>query len=381
MSVDKKNTNKPGSNLSQTPQLNDTHKALPQPPLPPPHPSSPQAPGLNKLGLQKSDYKGLVSTMCTGCGHDSITSHIISAFHQSNIDPRKVAKLSGIGCSSKTPAYFLSQAHGLNTLHGRMAPASTGAKVANRDLIILGVSGDGDTSNIGLGGFAHLIRRNLPMVYITENNGVYGLTKGQFSATADENSTLKSGTSSPLPSIDLCSMAIDLGCGFVARSFSGDSKQLVPLISAALRHNGTAFIDVLSPCMAFANHSGSTKSYSYVKEHQVHLQEIGFIQPNDEIEVDYDEGQTELITLPDGSRLQLKKLDKSHDYQDPIKAMEALQRSRSQLEILTGLIYLNTKKSDYISLLNLTSKPLARLSEDEIKAPTSFLEKINKEFS
>ena len=336
---------------------------------------------LNQLGLQKTDYKGLASTMCTGCGHDSITSHIISAFYQSSIDPRKVAKLSGIGCSSKTPAYFLSQAHGLNMLHGRMAPASTGAKVANHELITIGISGDGDTSNIGLGGFAHLIRRNLPMVYITENNGVYGLTKGQFSATADSSSTSKQGAASLLTPIDLCSLAIDLGCGFVARSFSGDAKQLVPLISAALRNRGMAFIDVISPCITFANHDGSTKSYNYIKKHRLNLHELGFIQANDEIQVNYEEGQTELVALPDGSHLQLRKLDNSHDHKDPLKAMEALQKARSQQEILTGLIYLNSQKTDYISLLNLTATPLAHLNESEMKATPSFLEEVNLEFS
>lgn len=335
----------------------------------------------NELGLQKLDYKGLASTLCTGCGHDSITSHLISAFYKLNVDPRKVAKLSGIGCSSKTPTYFLNRAHGFNTLHGRMAPVSTGAKIANRDLIIIGVSGDGDTASIGLGGFAHLIRRNLPMVYITENNGVYGLTKGQFSATADRGSTLKSGTASPFATLDLCSIAINLGCGFVARSFSGDGRQLVPLISAALHHNGTAFIDVVSPCVAFANHAGSTKSYNYVKEHKVTLQELGFIQPSDEIEVDYDEGTTESIRLHDGSQLLLKKLDSSYNHKDSIKAMKALQKACSQQQVLTGLIYLNTDNTDYISHLNLSKTPLTHLKESDIKASPSFLEEMNAKFA
>ena len=335
----------------------------------------------NELGLTKSDYKGLVSTLCTGCGHDSITAHLISAFYSSNIDPRKVAKLSGIGCASKTPTYFLDRAHGFNTIHGRMAPVSVGVKIANHNLITIGISGDGDTANIGLGGFAHLIRRNLPMVYITENNGVYGLTKGQFSATADQGSTIKSGTPSPFSTLDLCSMAINLGCGFVARAFSGDGKQLVPLISAALRHNGTAFIDVISPCITFANHEGSTKSYNYVKEHRLNLQELGFIQPTDPIEVDYDEGTIEQVRLPDGSQLWLKKLDSSHNYKDSVKAITTLQKARSQQQVLTGLIYLNTDNKDYISHLNLSDTPLAHLSENEITASPSLLEKINTEFT
>lgn len=335
---------------------------------------------VNQRGLKKSDYRGLASTLCTGCGHDSITSHLVSAFYQSHVDPRKVVKLSGIGCSSKTTNYFLDRAHGFNGIHGRMASTSTGVKIVNRDLLVIGVSGDGDTANIGLGGFVHLIRRNLPMVYITENNGVYGLTKGQFSATADRGSTLKSGIPSPFASLDLCSMALDLGCGFVARSFSGDGRQLVPLLSAAFRHRGTAFIDVISPCITFANHEGSTKSYNYVKEYKVSLQELGFIQPSDEIKVDYDKGTTESVRLPDGSQLWLKKLEASYDHRNPVKAMEALHKARSQQQVLTGLIYLNTESTDHISHLDLSQTPLVHLKESEIRAPSAFLEEVNREY-
>ena len=334
---------------------------------------------MNHLGLNKSDYKGLASTLCIGCGHDSITSHLISALYQSHIDPKTVAKISGIGCSSKTPAYFLHQSHGFNTNHGRMAPIAMGAKVANKDLKIIGISGDGDTSNIGLGGFCHLVRRNLPMLYITENNGLYGLTKGQFSATADKDSTLKSGVASIFHSIDLCSLAIQLGCGFVARSFSGDSRQLVPLISLALRYKGLAFIDVISPCVAFGNHKGSTKSYSYVKQHKLNLQEMGFIQPNDEIKVDYKEGTTEWVQLPDGSQLWLKKLDPSHDHKDSFSAMSLLKQARDRQQILTGLFYFNTELEDCVGQLELTHTPLVRLKTSDITAKSSLLKEVNAE--
>ncbi|RME14663.1 MAG: 2-oxoacid:ferredoxin oxidoreductase subunit beta, partial [Bdellovibrio sp.] len=285
-------------------------------------------PKTNPLGLTRQDYMGEKSTLCTGCGHDSITAHIISALYKAGVNPFNIVKVSGIGCSSKTPTYFLSQSHGFNSIHGRMASLATGAKSVNYGLKFIGISGDGDTASIGLGGFAHLIRRNVPMVYIVENNGVYGLTKGQFSATADKNSTLKDGTPNPFPGIDLCSLALDLGCGFVARSFSGDSKQLVPLIEAALQHPGTAFIDVISPCVTFGNHEGSTKSYNYIKEHRVSLQELDFIAPFQSIHVDYEEGSSETVQLPDGSFLILKKIDsKSHDVHNPLEAYKKIKQS------------------------------------------------------
>lgn len=322
---------------------------------------------LNRIGFDKKSYEGSKSTLCTGCGHDNVTQHIISALYQSSVNPYAVAKMSGIGCSSKTPAYFLGKSHGFNSLHGRMAPVATGARIANRKLVVLGVSGDGDTASIGLGGFAHLVRRNLPMVYIVENNGVYGLTKGQFSATADVGSTQKGGEHNAFSAIDICSLAIDLGCGFVARSFSGDGKQLVPLIDAALRHPGTSVIDVVSPCITFANHDGSTKSYDSVKEHKVLLQELGFIQPEQPINVDYAEGTSQLVKLPDGSTLVLKKIDgKNHDLQDRAESLKLLFQSRSRGEILTGLFVLDQKGLTLESSLNLTDKPLRDLSRDEL---------------
>lgn len=324
----------------------------------------------NRIGLSRGDYVGGKSTLCTGCGHDSISNHIISAFFQSGIDPYDVAKMSGIGCSSKTPGYWLSRASGLNSIHGRMAPCATGAKAANRNLIMIGVSGDGDSASIGLGGFAHLIRRNLPIAYIVANNGVYGLTKGQFSATADLGAKQKSGAVNPFATIDLCSMAIDLGCTFVARSFSGDAKQLVPLLMAALKHNGTAFIDVISPCITFANHEGSRKSFSEVKEHNVILQELGFVHGFEEKTVDYAEGTTEVVEMEDGSLLTLRKLDsRSHDVHDGTGAISLLRRSREQGEILTGLLYVDTRhqRQTLIETLNLTEKPLAHLTTAEAR--------------
>lgn len=329
---------------------------------------------LNSIGLSKIDYQGSKSTLCTGCGHDTITSHIVSAYYQSSVNPYHVAKMSGIGCSSKTPAYFLGKSHGFNTIHGRMAPMATGVHIANSQLQLIGVSGDGDTASIGLGSFAHMLRRNVPMVYLIENNGVYGLTKGQFSATADEGSKAKSGAVNPFKNIDLCSMAIDLGCTFVARSFSGDAKQLVPLLDAAIRHKGTAVIDIISPCVAFANHEGSTKSYEAVRAHDVRMQELGFVQPKEEIKVDYAEGAYQEITLHDGSRLMLKKL-KDHDISRADLTIQLLHESRQKGEILTGLFYWNQSAKPLAEVLNLIETPLA-LVADESRPSQADLERV-----
>lgn len=337
---------------------------------------------LNHIGLAKSAYLGGKSTLCTGCGHDSITSHIITAFYKSGVPPYRVAKLSGIGCSSKTPAYFLGQSHGVNALHGRMAPVATGAKVVNPELIGIGVSGDGDSASIGLGGFVHLLRRNLPLIYIVENNGVYGLTKGQFSSTADQGSQHKSGEKNPFSTIDLCSLAIDSGCTFVARSFSGDAKQLVPLIEAAIHHPGTAFIDIISPCITFANHEGSTKSYHAVREHQRSLQELGFIQAFEQIEVDYPEGEVQIVEMPDGSKLTLKKLNSiDHDVTKAIDALRLLHDARDRGEILTGMFYLDEKKPNLIETLGLhPTKALNLLNEAELRPSQSDLNEMMLEF-
>ena len=328
-------------------------------------PTSAPVENKNKLGLAKADYVGSKSTLCIGCGHDSITSHIITAFYQSSVDPLNVAKLSGIGCSSKTPAYFLNKSHGFNSLHGRMAPVATGVHLANHKQILIGISGDGDTASIGLGSFAHMLRRNVPIIYVCENNGVYGLTKGQFSATAESGSKAKSGMANPFHNIDLCSMAIDMGCEFVARSFSGDPRQLVPLIDLALRHRGTAFIDVISPCITFANHEGSSRSFEAVKNHNVQLQELGFIQPQEEIKVNYSEGTTQVVQLPDGSHFTLRKLlSGEHDVTRRDLAMARLQESKAKGEFLTGLFYWNKDSKPLGDQLNLVDKPLAQLGEE-----------------
>ncbi len=335
----------------------------------------------NKLQLSRADYNGAKSTLCSGCGHDSITNNLISALYQSSINPYKVAKMSGIGCSSKTTAYFLNKSHGFNSIHGRMAPVATGAKAANPELAMIGVSGDGDTASIGLGGFCHMIRRNVPMVYIIENNGVYGLTKGQFSATADLGSTLKSGQVNEFQSIDLCALAIELGCTFVARSFSGDAKQLVPLIRSALQHPGTAVIDIVSPCITFANHNGSTKSYDMVKELNVPLQELGYISPTAEIAVDYVEGETATIKMHDGSLLTLKKLDpRAHDVADAKQALSVLFESRQKNQFLTGLFYYNESSANLVDQLNMNPTPLAQLTDKDLRPSEKALRDSLMEF-
>lgn len=335
----------------------------------------------NPINLTRKDYVGGKSTLCTGCGHDSITNNIISAFFQSGIDPYNVAKMSGIGCSSKTPGYFLDRSAGFNSVHGRMAPVATGAKVAHRNLMTFGVSGDGDTASIGLGSFIHLLRRNLPMTYVVENNGVYGLTKGQFSATADKNAKQKSGASNPFENIDLCSMALEMGCSFVARSFSGDSKQLVPLLSAAFRHEGTALIDVISPCVTFNNHEGSGKSYDEVKEHNLALQQLGFIQSFEEKTVDYEEGAVETVEMHDGSLLTLRKIDsKKHDHNNRAAAQRLLQETKSSGEILTGLFYIDQESQHFLDTLNLCEKPLCQLNEDETRPSKESFSKILKSY-
>lgn len=333
------------------------------------------------MNFSRQDYAGSKSTLCTGCGHDTITNNIINAYFQSGINPFSVAKLSGIGCSSKTPTYFLGLSHGFNSLHGRMAPMSVGVSCAQRNLNLIGVSGDGDSASIGLGGFVHTLRRNVPMVYIIENNGVYGLTKGQFSATADEEAVLKTGEINPFSAIDLCALALEAGCGFVARSFSGDAKQLVPLIDAAIRYKGTAVIDVISPCVTFNNHEGSTKSYNYVKDHKHVLQELGFIQPEQEINVDYEAGEVIEVKLHDDSVLTLKKLDKNYDFKDPFKARQTLFESQSQREILTGLIYFDDRKASLHEHLRLSSKPLRDFTEEELRPSPQVLNEILNEFS
>jgi 2-oxoglutarate ferredoxin oxidoreductase subunit beta len=335
-----------------------------------------QATVTNALGLALNDYKGAASTLCAGCGHDAVTGQIVRAFYQRGIDPRRVAKFSGIGCSSKTPAYFLNQAHGINSVHGRMPSVATGALLANRDLIGIGISGDGDTASIGMGQFIHLVRRNLPMLYIVENNGVYGLTKGQFSATADLGSLLKSGVANEMPPIDLCSLAIELGASFVARSFSGDPKQLAVLLEAALAHRGTAILDIISPCVTFNNHEGSTKSYTYAKQHEIPLHEIGFVPAEETLSADYEPGETQVLELHDGSKITLKKLEREHDPSDRLAALDLLRRTRDEGLFLTGLFYVNPEQPVFTDMLKLHDTPLAQLDASVVRPGPEVLERI-----
>lgn len=330
----------------------------------------------NRLGLKAADYQGGKSTLCAGCGHDAISNQIIRAFYEMSIKPEVVAKYSGIGCSSKTPAYFLSRSHGFNAVHGRMPAIATGATLANRRLIGLGVSGDGDTASIGLGQFMHLIRRNIPLVYIIENNGVYGLTKGQFSATADEGSKLKTGVVNDLPPMDLCALAVQLGCGFVARGFAGDPKQMVAILKAALAHDGLAVIDVISPCVTFNNHEGSTKGYQYSKEHQELLHQIGFVQSYEQITVDYEPGEIREVQMHDGSRVLLRKLEEDYDASDANDAMQRLRRSAEEGSLLTGIVHLQPEKKNFLDLLGIVDEPLGTLPESVTRPGPEALERI-----
>lgn len=337
--------------------------------------SSP-APKTNRIGLTLADYKGAPSTLCDGCGHDAITSQVIKACYDLGVNPHMVAKMSGIGCSSKTPAYFLSRAHGFNAVHGRMPSVSTGVAMANKDLKLLAVSGDGDTASIGMGQFCHIVRRNIPIVYIVENNGVYGLTKGQFSATAEKGAKLKTGVQNELQSIDLCSLAIELGCGFVARSFAGDPKQLVALLKAAMSHNGTAVLDVISPCVTFNNHEGSTKSYKYAKEHEVPIHELGYVPFFEQITVDYEPGTTQEVAMHDGSKVTLKKLN--HDYDPTVreKAIATIHQANIDRQFLTGLLYIDEQKESFTDIMNLDDVPLSRLGQEKVRPPKEALDEI-----
>ena len=333
-------------------------------------------PPRNRVGLTRADYDGAKTTLCPGCGHNAITAGIIQAAFEANLEPHRVAKLSGIGCSSKTPAYFLSGSHGFNAVHGRMPSIATGVRAANRDLLLIGVSGDGDTASIGLGQFCHLVRRNVPVVYIIENNGVYGLTKGQFSATADVGSTMKGGKPNDLMPIDCCALAIELGCRFVARSFSGDQKQLRPLLKAAFAHRGTAVIDVISPCVTFADHEGSTKSYAYVKEHDAPVEEVSFVPFFEDISVDYEPGSVQEVTMHDGSKLFLKKLEEAYDPTDKISALKRLHETARRGEFATGLIYIEPDRDDFLTQLNVVDEPLATLPLDRVRPGPEALEEI-----
>ncbi len=331
----------------------------------------------NKVGYTRRDYEGKVSTLCAGCGHDSISAAIVQACWELDIEPHRVAKLSGIGCSSKTPDYFLGASHGFNTVHGRMPSVLTGANLANRDLLYLGVSGDGDSASIGLGQFAHSMRRGVRMVYIVENNGVYGLTKGQFSATADQGSKSKKGAINSDSAVDLVAMALQLGATYVARSFSGDKEQLVPLIKGAIGHGGAAFIDVISPCVAFNNHAGSTKSYDYVRQHNEAVSRIDFISPRSEITAGYAPGEMVDVQQHDGSMLHLRKLHADYDPTDRYGAMAFMQAHQARGEVVTGLLYVDPLATDLHIALNTCDTPLNALDAAVLCPGQQALAKIN----
>jgi 2-oxoglutarate ferredoxin oxidoreductase subunit beta len=321
----------------------------------------------NSLGLSRDDYKGLATTLCAGCGHNSITNHIVKALYDHGVNPYRLAKMSGIGCSSKATAYFVERSHAFNAVHGRMPAVTTGAAVADRELLLMGISGDGDTASIGLGQFCHLVRRNVDCTYVVEDNGVYGLTKGQFSATADLGSLQRKGTVNELETIDIAGLAVQLGASFVARSFSGDGQQLVPLLRAALSHRGTAVLDVISPCVTFNDHEGSTKSYQYVKEHELILQELDFIPQQAEVEVEYAEGTSAEVELHDGSHLRLRKLGREHNPQDRLEALRVIDEGRQSGEVVTGLLYVNSAALDLSTRERLPQAPLRDLGEADLR--------------
>ncbi len=331
---------------------------------------------VNRLGLDLNFYKGEKTTLCAGCGHNAISERLIQAFYEMGVDPYQVIKLSGIGCSSKSPAYFLGYSHGFNAVHGRMPSIATGALMANRSLLGVGVSGDGDTASIGIGQFVHLMRRNLPMIYIIEDNGVYGLTKGQFSATADVGSKLKTGLVNEFPAIDTCAMAIELGATFVARSFSGDRKQMSAILKAAIAHRGLAMIDVISPCVTFNDHEGSTKSYAYVKEHDEYLDEVSFVPYFEDISVDYEPGTTVDVELHDGSHLLLSKLPEDYSPFDRKKAVQRLMEAHEKGEVLTGIFYVNPKAKTLFDIMHLHDTPLVQLPENKLRPSKEVLDEI-----
>jgi 2-oxoglutarate/2-oxoacid ferredoxin oxidoreductase subunit beta len=334
---------------------------------------------VNRLGLEVLSYKGSKTTLCAGCGHNSISERIVECFYEMGVPPWKVAKFSGIGCSSKSPAYFLGLAHGFNGVHGRMPAIATGAILANPNLMGLGVTGDGDTASIGLGQFMHMVRRNVPLIYVIENNGVYGLTKGQFSATADLGSTLKTGAPNDLPPFDCCALALKWGATLVARSFSGDKRQLQAILKTAIAHRGLAVIDVISPCVTFNDHDGSTKSYSYVKEHEQALHELDFVPSFVDISVEIPEGEVRDVEMHDGSHLRIRKLDRDFDPTDRLAALEALEEAERKEEVLTGVLYLNTAKPTFLDLLNLGDSPVSTLPESKVRPSREALDQLMEE--
>ena len=332
----------------------------------------------NEAGYQRRDYEGAISTLCAGCGHDSISNAIIQACFELALPPHRIVKMSGIGCSSKTPTYFLGKSHGFNSVHGRMPSIATGANMANRDLIYLGVSGDGDSASIGMGQFVHAVRRSLNMLYIVMNNGCYGLTKGQYSATADKGSRSKKGGVNMLESIDLCELAIQLGAGFVARSFSGDKQQLVPLIKAGLSHHGLSFIDVISPCVTFNNNPESTKSYHWVREHSEATGTFDFVPFRQTITTEYGDDTVETVTLHDNTEIQLHKHQDGPDITDRRRAIDTLEDHKTQGVILTGVLYVNPESVDTHEILNTCERPLNGLGTADLCPGAAALETINE---
>jgi len=341
--------------------------------------TSTPAPKTNRLGLSVIDYRGGKTTLCAGCGHNAISERIIDALYEMGVQPERVAKLSGIGCSSKSPAYFLNRAHAFNAVHGRMPSVATGTVLANQSLMALGVSGDGDSASIGIGQFVHLMRRNLPIIYIIEDNGVYGLTKGQFSATADVGSKLKTGVINELPPIDTCELAVSLGATFVGRSFSGDKRQLSAMLKAAIAHRGTVMLDVISPCVTFNDHEGSTKSYKFMQDHDEPLQEINFIPSFEDIDVEYDPGTTLEVSMHDGSRLRLRKLEEDYDPTDKVHAVTRMNEAKRDGEILTGVLYVNPDAPTFLDMLNLTDDSLATLPQSVVRPGREVLEQVMEE--
>jgi 2-oxoglutarate ferredoxin oxidoreductase subunit beta len=347
-------------------------------PLPPG--GAAKGPQTNPLGLVKKDYDGVASTLCNGCGHDAITAALIQALWEDGMNPYKVAKMSGIGCSSKTTAYFLSKSWGFNAVHGRMPSVATGALLANKTLVGVGVSGDGDTASIGIGQLVHAVRRNVPLTYVVENNGVYGLTKGQFSATAERGAKSKYGEANPSEGIDLCSLALELGATFVARSFSADRKQLVPLLKAALKHKGIAIVDVISPCVTFNNHPESTKSYDWGKEHEKPIHEVGYVNPWETKEVEVPDGGTVEVEMPDGGKIIVRKLERDFDPRDRHAAQSLLAHARDKGEFLTGLFYVDTKSPSLLDSLKLPETPLALLSQADVRPGREALDEVMESF-
>ncbi|HTR36483.1 MAG TPA: 2-oxoacid:ferredoxin oxidoreductase subunit beta [Bryobacteraceae bacterium] len=334
---------------------------------------------VNRIGLEILSYKGSRTTLCAGCGHNAISERVVECFYDLGIQPWSVAKLSGIGCSSKTPAYFLGQSHGFNGVHGRMPALATGAMLANRTLLGIGVTGDGDTASIGLGQYMHLLRRNLPFIYIIENNGVYGLTKGQFSATADLGSVLKTGVINELPPFDCCALALQCGATFVARTFSGDKKQLTAILKAAIAHNGLSVIDVISPCTTFNDHEGSTKSYSYTKDHEEPLQELDFVPFYEDISAEVPEGEVMEVQMHDGSKLRIRNLHPDYDPTSKFAALQAIDEAGKSGEVLTGVYYVDTTRPTFMDMLNMTDAPLATLPVSQTRPPKSALDQVMEE--